>query len=45
VEHWTAPGFAGYVDALGGLAILDGRADLVREVLTHEVAFWDMALA
>jgi thiaminase len=45
VEHWTAPGFAGYVDALGDLAILDGRADLVREVLTHEVAFWDMALA
>jgi thiaminase len=45
VEHWTAPGFAGYVDALGELAILDGEDDLVRDVLTHEVAFWDMALA
>ena len=22
VEHWTAPGFAGYVDALGELATL-----------------------
>jgi thiaminase len=45
VEHWTAPGFAGYVDALGELATLDGQDDLVADVLTHEVAFWDMALA
>jgi thiaminase/transcriptional activator TenA len=45
VEHWTAPGFEGYVDALGELAILDGQGDLVGEVLSHEVAFWDMALA
>ena len=45
VEHWTAPGFAGYVDALGELAILDGQDDLVGDVLSHEVAFWDMALA
>jgi thiaminase len=45
VEHWTAPGFAGYVDALGELASLAGQDDLVSDVLTHEVAFWDMALA
>jgi thiaminase len=45
VEHWTAPGFAAYVDALGDLATPDGPADLVRDVLRHEVAFWDMALA
>ena len=45
VEHWTAPAFAGYVDALGELAILDGQDDLVGDVLSHEVAFWDMALA
>ena len=45
VEHWTAPGFAGYLDALGELAILDGQDDLVGDVLSHEVAFWDMALA
>jgi thiaminase len=44
VEHWTAPGFEGYVDALGELAIMDGQDDLVGEVLSHEVAFWDMAL-
>ena len=45
VEHWTAPDFEGYVDALGELATLDGQDDLVGEVLSHEVAFWDMALA
>jgi formylaminopyrimidine deformylase / aminopyrimidine aminohydrolase len=44
VEHWTAPGFADYVDALGELATLDGQDDLVGEVLSQEVAFWDMAL-
>ncbi|MDT5185447.1 MAG: formylaminopyrimidine deformylase / aminopyrimidine aminohydrolase [Mycobacterium sp.] len=44
VEHWTAPGFAGYVDALGELAILDGHDELVGDVLSHEVAFWDMAV-
>ena len=44
VEHWAAPGFEGYVDALGELAILDGQDDLVGDVLSHEVAFWDMAL-
>jgi thiaminase/transcriptional activator TenA len=45
VEHWTAPGFAGYVAALGELATVDRWPDLVRDVLSHEVAFWDMALA
>lgn len=44
VQHWTAPGFAGYVEALGALAVPDGRDDLVGDVLSHEVAFWDMAL-
>lgn len=42
IEHWTTPGFAGYVDALGELAVLDGQDDLVAEVLSHEVAFWDI---
>jgi thiaminase/transcriptional activator TenA len=45
VEHWTTPAFAEYVDGLGELASLDGRDELVADVLTHEVAFWDMALA
>jgi thiaminase len=43
-EHWTDPGFATYVEALGELAAPDGHADLVVDVLTHEIAFWDMAL-
>jgi hypothetical protein len=29
---------------LGELAILDGHDDLVGDVLSHEVAFWDMAV-
>jgi formylaminopyrimidine deformylase / aminopyrimidine aminohydrolase len=45
VEHWTEPDFATYVDALGKLATLDGRDELIGDVLSHEVAFWDMALA
>jgi len=45
VEHWTAPGFEGYVAALEALAAPEGREDLVAEVLAQEVAFWDMALA
>lgn len=45
VEHWTAPGFAAYVDELGELANPDDHDELVAEVLTREVAFWDMALA
>jgi len=44
-EHWTAPGFADYVDALGELATLDGQDGLVGEVLSQEVAFWDVTLA
>ena len=44
IEHWTDPGFASYVDALGELAIPAGHSGLIDEVLTHEVAFWDMAL-
>ena len=45
VEHWTAPGFEGYVDALAELASPQDRDELVAEVLAQEVAFWDMALA
>lgn len=45
VEHWSAPAFADYVDALGVLAIPDRHDKLVADVLAHEVAFWDMALA
>lgn len=44
VEHWTAPEFAAYVDALGALAVTDGHGEVIAEVLSHEVAFWDMAL-
>jgi len=45
VEHWTAPGFRGYVTALATLAAPEPHAELVAEVLAHEVAFWDMALS
>lgn len=45
VEHWSAPAFADYVDALGELAVPDKHEALVVDVLAHEVAFWDMALA
>ena len=45
VDHWTTPGFAAYVDALGELATPEGQDDVVEEVLTREIAFWDMALA
>jgi formylaminopyrimidine deformylase / aminopyrimidine aminohydrolase len=45
VEHWSAPAFADYVDALGVLAVPDRHDELVADVLAHEVAFWDMALA
>ena len=44
IEHWSAPAFADYVDALGVLAIPDRHDTLVADVLEHEVAFWDMAL-
>ena len=42
VEHWTAPGFAAYVSALGGLAEAAGApADALAEVLALETAFWE----
>lgn len=44
VEHWTTSEFADYVDALGALAQPELYDDVVRDVLAHEVAFWDMAL-
>jgi formylaminopyrimidine deformylase / aminopyrimidine aminohydrolase len=44
VEHWTAPEFAAYVDALGALATPEGYDALIADVLSLEVAFWDMAL-
>jgi thiaminase len=44
VEHWTSPGFAAYVDALGRLAEDAGApGDAVAEVLELETAFWDAA--
>jgi thiaminase len=45
VEHWTSPAFLAYVDGLAALAAPGPHADLVAEVLAHEVAFWDMALS
>jgi thiaminase len=45
IEHWSAPAFADYVDALGVLAIPDRYDKLVADVLTHEVVFWDMTLS
>lgn len=43
-DHWTTPGFACYVEALGALAAPAGHDDLIADVLSHEVAFWDMAM-
>ena len=43
--HWTAPAFRAYVASLATLAAPDSHADLIAEVLAHEVAFWDMALS
>jgi thiaminase len=48
VEHWTAPGFAGYVAGLAAAADALPAAEPTRvfdEVVAAEVAFWDMALA
>jgi formylaminopyrimidine deformylase / aminopyrimidine aminohydrolase len=48
VEHWTVPGFAGYVAGLAAAADALPAADpeaVFGEVLAAEVAFWDMALA
>jgi thiaminase/transcriptional activator TenA len=44
VEHWTDPGFVSYVEALGELATPSGNDAVIADVLTHEIAFWDMAL-
>lgn len=44
IEHWSTPDFAAYVDGLEKSATSDQHAQLVAEVLEHEVAFWDMAL-
>ncbi|MGY1855734.1 thiaminase II/PqqC family protein [Modestobacter sp. SYSU DS0290] len=49
VEHWTAPGFAGYVAGLAAAAdafpaaAADAEA-VFAEVVTAEIAFWDMAM-
>jgi thiaminase len=43
-EHWTEPGFAAYVASLAELATPGGRDGLIAEVLSAEVAFWQMAL-
>ena len=45
IEHWSTPGFAAYVEALGELASPDIHHELVGDVLSHEIAFWDMALS
>ncbi len=42
VEHWTDPGFAAYVDALGRAARAAGAPqDALPRVLALEAAFWD----
>jgi thiaminase len=47
VEHWTVPGFAGYVADLAVAADGVGAPDeaVFAEVVAAEIAFWDMALA
>jgi len=45
VEHWTAPGFAAYVDRLGAHATDSPAAEEAwLRVVRLERAFWDMAL-
>jgi len=44
-DHWTTPDFRSYVESLAGLADHDQEAGVVAEVLNHEIAFWDIALA
>lgn len=44
VQHWTDPGFAAYVEALGELSTPSGHDEVIADVLNHEIAFWDMAL-
>jgi formylaminopyrimidine deformylase / aminopyrimidine aminohydrolase len=45
VEHWTTPGFAGYVAGLEAAADVVGAGDdaVFLEVVAAEVAFWDTA--
>lgn len=45
ITHWTDPGFAAYVQNLRDLATPDDHAEVIAEVLTLEIAFWDMALS
>jgi thiaminase/transcriptional activator TenA len=48
VEHWTVPGFAGYVAGLeqAADAVGAGADDAVfTELVAAEAAFWDMAMA
>ena len=48
VEHWTVPGFAGYVAGLEQAAdAVGGPVDdaVFTELVAAETAFWDMALA
>ena len=47
VEHWTVPGFAGYVADLEVAADGAGEPDEAAflEVVAAEIAFWDMAVA
>jgi thiaminase len=46
VEHWTVPGFAGYVSDLAAAADEVGSGDeaVFLELVAAETAFWDMAL-
>jgi thiaminase len=46
VEHWTVPGFAGYVSGLESAADAVGSGDeaVFLELVAAETAFWDMAL-
>jgi formylaminopyrimidine deformylase / aminopyrimidine aminohydrolase len=45
VEHWTDPGFAGYVAGLerAADAVGEGSEQVFLEVVAAETAFWDMA--
>jgi thiaminase len=45
VEHWTVPGFAGYVADLETAADAAPDAEVFAEVVAAEIAFWDMALS
>ena len=48
VEHWTVPGFAGYVAGLEAAAdAVEGAPDeaVFLQLVAAETAFWDMAVA